>query len=326
MNWIDNFVRPKIRSILGDKSQIAENLWVKDPESGEMVFYRDLEANQWVVPNSGYHMKIKPADRLKNFFDEGQYKLVSVPSVPVDPLKFRDQKRYTDRLKESRAKTGYEDAVLVATGKLYERDVTVAVQDFDFMGGSLGMAAGQGIITGLETAANRKTPFVLFVASGGARMQEGVLSLMQMPRTTVAVLRLREAGLPFFVVFTDPTTGGVTASYAMLGDVHIAEPGARIGFAGPRVIEQTIREKLPKGFQRSEYLYEHGMVDMVVHRHDLRSTIGSLAAILTKSDAPDALASNKAPAVARSTMRDAAVAAEGDDGDLDTPPNAAHAE
>ena len=326
MNWIDNFVRPKIRSILGDKSQIAENLWVKDPESGEMVFYRDLEANQWVVPNSGYHMKIKPADRLKTFFDDGSYKLVSVPSVPVDPLKFHDQKRYTDRLKESRAKTGYDDAVLVATGRLYERDITVAVQDFDFMGGSLGMAAGQGIITGLETAASAKTPFVLFVASGGARMQEGVLSLMQMPRTTVAVLRLREAGLPFFVVFTDPTTGGVTASYAMLGDVHIAEPGARIGFAGARVIEQTIREKLPKGFQRSEYLYEHGMVDMVVHRHDLRSTVGSLAAILTKNEAPGALASTVAPTTARSTMRDAAVAAEGDDADLDTPPQAAHAE
>ena len=326
MNWIDNFVRPKIRSILGNKPQIAENLWVKDPESGEMVFYRDLEANQWVVPNSGYHMKIKPADRLKTFFDNGQYSLVAVPSVPLDPLKFRDQKRYTDRLKESRAKTGYDDAVLVATGELYERAITVAVQDFDFMGGSLGMAAGQGIITGLETAANHKTPFVLFVASGGARMQEGVLSLMQMPRTTVAVLRLREAGLPFFVVFTDPTTGGVTASYAMLGDVHIAEPGARIGFAGARVIEQTIREKLPKGFQRSEYLYEHGMVDMVVHRHDLRATIGSLAAILSKSEAPGALASAPTPASSRSTMRDAAVAAEGDDAELDAPPSAAHAE
>jgi acetyl-CoA carboxylase carboxyl transferase subunit beta len=326
MNWIDNFVRPKIRSILGQKRDIGENLWVKDPESGEMVFYRDLEANQWVVPNSGYHMKIKPTDRLKTFFDDGQYSLVSVPPVPVDPLKFRDQKRYVDRLKESRAKTGFDDAVLVATGKLYQRDITVAVQDFDFMGGSLGMAAGQGIITGLETAANRKTPFVLFVASGGARMQEGVLSLMQMPRTTVAVLRLREAGLPFVVVFTDPTTGGVTASYAMLGDVHIAEPGARIGFAGARVIEQTIREKLPKGFQRSEYLYEHGMVDMVVHRHNLRSTIGSLASILTKGEPVGELTST-APSIARSSMRDAALAAEGDSVDDEmTVPSAAHAE
>ena len=324
MNWIDNFVRPKIRSILGTKPAIAENLWVKDPESGEMVFYRDLEANQWVVPNSGYHMKIKPADRLKTFLDDGAYELVPVPSVPVDPLKFRDQKRYPDRLKENRAKTGFDDSVIVATGKLFQRDITVAIQDFDFMGGSLGMAAGQGIITGLETAASRKTAFVLFVASGGARMQEGVLSLMQMPRTTVAVLRLREAGLPFFVVLTNPTTGGVTASYAMLGDVHLAEPGAQIGFAGARVIEQTIREKLPKGFQRSEYLYEHGMVDMVVHRHNLRSTIGSLSAILTKAEASGALTST-APTVARTSLRDAAVAAEGDDGDL-PPVAAAHAE
>ncbi|WDR07174.1 acetyl-CoA carboxylase, carboxyltransferase subunit beta [Devosia rhodophyticola] len=324
MNWIDNFVRPKIRSFLGNKRETPENLWVKDPESGEMVFYRDLEANQWVVPNSGYHMKIKPVDRLAHFFDNGKYKTVPLGTVPQDPLKFRDQKRYTDRLKEQRAKTGNDDAVIVATGQLYERDITVAVQDFDFMGGSLGMAAGQGIIAGLETAVNRKTPFVLFVASGGARMQEGVLSLMQMPRTTVAVLRLREAGLPFFVVFTDPTTGGVTASYAMLGDIHLAEPGARIGFAGARVIEQTIREKLPKGFQRAEYLYEHGMVDMVVHRHDLRATIASLAGILTKSG-PVAELNESAP-VPRVTMREAAIVAEGDDGDLITAPEGAHAE
>ena len=324
MNWIDNFVRPKIRSFLSNKRETPENLWVKDPESGEMVFYRDLEANQWVVPNSGYHMKIKPADRLKTFFDDGVYDLVPVGAVPVDPLKFRDQKRYPDRLKENRAKTGYDDSVIVATGKLYHRDITVAVQDFDFMGGSLGMAAGQGIITGLETAAARKTPFVLFVSSGGARMQEGVLSLMQMPRTTVAVLRLREAGLPFFVVLTNPTTGGVTASYAMLGDVHLAEPGALIGFAGQRVIEQTIREKLPKGFQRSEYLYEHGMVDMVVHRHNLRSTIGSLASILTRAE-PTAELTATAPVAARASLRDAALAAEGDDDDLPAP-SAAHAE
>jgi len=324
MNWIDNFVRPKIRSFLNTKRDTPENLWVKDPESGEMVFYRDLEANQWVVPNSGYHMKIKPVDRLKTFLDDGAYELVPVPSVATDPLKFRAQKRYIDQLRDNRAKTGYDDSVIVATGKLYERAVTVAVQDFDFLAGSLGMAAGQGIITGLETAVEQNTPFILFVASGGARMQEGVLGLMQMPRTTVAVLRLREAGLPFFVVLTNPTTGGVTASYAMLGDVHIAEPGAMIGFAGARVIEQTIREKLPKGFQRSEYLYEHGMVDMVVHRHNLRSTIGSLAAILTKTEASGAL-TDTAPTVIRTSMRDAAVAAEGDDGDL-PPVAAAHAE
>jgi acetyl-CoA carboxylase carboxyl transferase subunit beta len=284
MNWINNVVRPKIRSFL-TKKETPENLWVKCPETGEMVFYRDLEANQWVVPNSGYHMKIKATDRLGLFLDGGNYERVALPTVPQDPLQFRDTKRYVDRLKESRTKTVTEDAVLVATGKLYGTPVTVAVQDFDFMAGSLGMAAGQAVITGLETATEQKTPFILFVASGGARMQEGILSLMQMPRTTVAVLRLREAALPFVVVFTNPTTGGVTASYAMLGDVHIAEPGALIGFAGPRVIEQTIREKLPEGFQRAEYLEQHGMVDMVVHRHQLRGTLSNLCRLLSKAPA-----------------------------------------
>jgi len=324
MNWINNVVRPRIRSILGNKRETPENLWVKDPESGEMVFYRDLEANQWVVPNSGYHMKIKGTDRLQTFFDGGKYETVPLPSVGTDPLKFRDQKRYVDRLRDARAKTGMDDAVIVAVGKLFGLDVTAAVQDFDFIGGSLGMAVGSAIVTGLDTAARRKTPFVLFSASGGARMQEGILSLMQMPRTTVAVARLREAGLPFIVVFTNPTTGGVTASYAMLGDVHLAEPGALICFAGPRVIEQTIREKLPKGFQRSEYLYAHGMVDMVVHRHNLRSTIGSLVSILTRAPAPADLTA----LIPASTLpvRDIAIAAEGDDDLVTAPPAAAHAE
>ena len=279
MSWIDNVLPPKIRSFL-NKRETPENLWVKDPESGEMVFYRDLEANQWVVPGSGHHMKIKASDRLAAFLDGGKYDLVPLPSVPQDPLKFRDQKRYTDRLKEQRTKTGMEDAVLVAQGKLYDQPVTVAVQDFDFMGGSLGMAAGSAIIAALEKAADSKTPLVLFASSGGARMQEGTLSLMQMPRTTVAVLRLRDAGLPFIVVFTNPTTGGVTASYAMLGDVHIAEPGALIGFAGPRVIEQTIREQLPNGFQRAEYLLEHGMIDMVVPRQRLKATLATVIGYL----------------------------------------------
>jgi acetyl-CoA carboxylase carboxyl transferase subunit beta len=322
MNWINNVVRPKIRSFL-NKRETPENLWVKDPESGEMVFYRDLEANQWVVPNSGYHMKIKASDRLATFFDGGKYDKVALPSVPQDPLRFRDQKRYIDRLKESRTKTGMEDAVVVATGQLFASPITVAVQDFDFMGGSLGMAAGSAVVAGLETAVERKTPFVLFVASGGARMQEGILSLMQMPRTTVGVLRLREAGLPFIVVFTNPTTGGVTASYAMLGDIHMAEPGALICFAGPRVIEQTIREKLPKGFQRSEYLYEHGMVDMVVHRHNLRNTIGSLVGILTRSETPAGLNST---AIAPREPVTSATHAEGDDDLVTAPPEAAHAE
>jgi acetyl-CoA carboxylase carboxyl transferase subunit beta len=319
MNWINNVVRPRIRSFLKPKESGSENLWVKDPESGEMVFYRDLEANMWVVPNSGYHMKIKASDRLATFLDEGKYDSVPLPAVPHDPLKFRDSKRYADRLKESRLKTGTEDAVTVGTGELFGQPVTVGVQDFDFMGGSLGMAAGSAIVTGLETAAAKHTPFILFVSSGGARMQEGVLSLMQMPRTTVAVLRLREAGLPFIVVFTNPTTGGVTASYAMLGDVHLAEPGALIGFAGPRVIEQTIREKLPKGFQRSEYLYEHGMIDMVVHRHNLRETIGSLVGILTKSPQREEL-SETAP----SRLATPVSANAGDD--LVGMPEAAHAE
>jgi acetyl-CoA carboxylase carboxyl transferase subunit beta len=319
MNWINNVVRPRIRSFLKPKETGSENLWVKDPESGEMVFYRDLEANMWVVPNSGYHMKIKAVDRLATFLDEGQYKTVPLPSVAQDPLKFRDSKRYSDRLKEQRLKTGAEDAVTVATGELFGQAVTVGVQDFDFMGGSLGLAAGSAIVTGLETAAARKTPFVLFVSSGGARMQEGILSLMQMPRTTVGVLRLREAGLPFIVVFTNPTTGGVTASYAMLGDVHIAEPGALIGFAGPRVIEQTIREKLPKGFQRSEYLYEHGMIDMVVHRHNLRQTIGSIVGILTKAQVREEL-SETAPG------RLATPVAVSSGEDLVGEPEAAHAE
>jgi acetyl-CoA carboxylase carboxyl transferase subunit beta len=319
MNWINNVVRPRIRSFLKPKDSGSENLWVKDPESGEMVFYRDLEANMWVVPNSGYHMKIKAADRLATFLDEGKYETLTLPTVMQDPLKFRDSKRYIDRLKESRLKTGADDAITVGVGELFGQPVTVAVQDFDFMGGSLGMAAGSAIVTGLEAAAERKTPFVLFVSSGGARMQEGILSLMQMPRTTVGVLRLREAGLPFIVVFTNPTTGGVTASYAMLGDVHLAEPGALIGFAGPRVIEQTIREKLPKGFQRSEYLYEHGMVDMVVHRHNLRQTIGSLVGILTKAPAREEL-SETAP----SRLASSITVASGDE--LIGEPEAAHAE
>ncbi len=321
MNWINTVVRPKIRSFL-NKRESPDNLWVKCPESGEMVFYRDLEANQWVVPNSGYHMKMKARDRLASFLDEGKFEQIEVPAVPQDPLKFRDSKRYVDRLKENRADTEMDDAVIVATGKLTGRDVTVAVQDFDFMAGSLGMAAGTAIVTGLETALERNTPFILFAASGGARMQEGILSLMQMPRTTVAVERLKERALPYVVIFTNPTTGGVTASYAMLGDVLIAEPGALICFAGPRVIESTIREKLPKGFQRSEFLLEHGMLDMVVHRHDLRSTIASVVAILSKAPAPE-IETRKAPGRLRLPAP-----TEGDEGDelIEAPPIGAHAE
>ncbi len=286
MNWIKNFVRPKIRGILGSRRDVPENMWIKCPETGEMVFYKDLEANQFVIPGSGHHMRMAPEVRLKHTFDNGEYTEIELPDVATDPLKFRDERKYGDRLKEARAKTSRRDAIVAAHGTVDGLDTMVVVQDFAFMGGSLGMAAGEGIVTAMFEAADRHMPLVLYAASGGARMQEGILSLMQLPRTTVGVQRLREAGLPYIVVLTHPTTGGVTASYAMLGDVHIAEPGALIGFAGPRVIEQTIREKLPEGFQRSEYLLDHGMVDMVVHRHELRATLSRLLHILMKQPAP----------------------------------------
>ena len=288
MNWITNFVRPKINSMLG-RRDIPDNLWIKDPESGEMVFHKDLEGNQYVIPSSGHHMKISAKERLKYFFDDGKYETIDNPKVAVDPLKFRDEKRYIDRLKDAKAKTGLEDAILSGAGSIHGLPIVATVQDFAFMGGSLGMAAGDAIIAAFDAALKKKRPLVLFAASGGARMQEGILSLMQLPRTTVAVDRLKEAGLPYIVVLTNPTTGGVTASYAMLGDVHIAEPGALIGFAGPRVIEQTIREKLPEGFQRAEYLMDHGMVDMVVSRLELKDTIARLLKILLKTPLPGAI-------------------------------------
>ncbi len=288
MSWINNVVRPKIRNLL-NKREVSPNLWIKCPETGEMVFHRDLELNQHVIPGSGYHMRMNSTQRLQHFFDNGAYESLPLPEVPTDPLKFRDERRYTERLRDARAKTTLADAVQLGAGTVEQLPMVVAVQDFDFMGGSLGMAAGEAIVSGMMTAVERKRPFVMFAASGGARMQEGVLSLMQLPRTTIAVQALREEKLPYIVVLTNPTTGGVTASYAMLGDIHIAEPGALIGFAGPRVIEQTIREKLPDGFQRSEFLREHGMVDMVVHRHKLRSTISRICRLLgaeVLSDAP----------------------------------------
>ena len=285
MNWISNVVRPKIRNFL-QRRDVPENLWIKCPESGQLVFYRDVETNQFVIPGSNYHMRVGATARLKSMFDGETWYDIGVPEVPVDPLKFRDERRYADRLKDARTKTGMKDAIKLGYGKLEGLPVVIAVQDFDFMGGSLGMAAGEAVVKGLATAVDKSTPFIMFAASGGARMQEGILSLMQLPRTTVAVQMLREARKPYIVVLTNPTTGGVTASYGMLGDIHIAEPGALIGFAGPRVIEQTIREKLPEGFQRAEYLKEHGMVDMVVHRHRLRATLANLCRLLTKSPAP----------------------------------------
>jgi len=298
MNWINNFVRPKIRGWLGSgqKRDVPENMWIKCPESGKMVFYKDLQANLWVVPESGYHMRMPAEKRLEHMFDGGEYEALEFPPAATDPLKFRDSRKYTERLKAARAKTGREDAIVAGAGLLDGMEVVIAVQDFEFMGGSLGMAAGEAIITAMREAVKRAAPFVFFVASGGARMQEAILSLMQMPRTTIAVQELKEASLPYIVVLTHPTTGGVTASYAMLGDVHLAEPGALIGFAGPRVIEQTIREKLPEGFQRAEYLLDHGMVDAVVPRHEMRAAISRLIGVLNhKTPKPVAAAESQAP-------------------------------
>lgn len=284
MNWITSYVPPRIKSLF--KRESPENLWIKCPESGQMVFQKDVEANLNVIPGSGYHLRVSATKRLQQMFDEEKWVDVALPPVPVDPLKFRDEKRYVDRLKDSRAKTGMQDACKVGFGRIEGLPSVIAVQDFDFMGGSLGMAVGEALITGMLTAVEKKAPFVLFAASGGARMQEGILSLMQMPRTTVAVQALKAARLPYIVVLTNPTTGGVTASYAMLGDIHIAEPGALIGFAGPRVIEQTIREKLPEGFQRAEFLKAHGMVDMVVPRAEMKATVARIARLLMKQPVP----------------------------------------
>jgi acetyl-CoA carboxylase carboxyl transferase subunit beta len=284
MSWISNYVRPKINSLFS-RREVPENLWVKCDSCGTMLFHRELADNLNVCPNCGYHMAISPRDRFRALFDGGVFVEVTVPKPITDPLGFKDQKKYPDRLREARKKTGEEDAMLVAEGEIGRLKTVCVGQDFAFMGGSMGMYVGNAIIAGAERALKRKCPLVLFSAAGGARMQEGILSLMQMPRATVAAQMLREAGLPYVVVLTDPTTGGVTASYAMLGDVQIAEPGALICFAGPRVIEQTIRETLPEGFQRSEYLLEHGMLDMVVKRSDMRETLTRLLRLLTNQPA-----------------------------------------
>lgn len=287
MNWITNYVRPKINSMLG-RREVPENLWIKCPETGEMVFHADLEENHFVIPASGFHMKMSARARLGFLFDDGRYETLPSPKVAQDPLKFRDSKKYSDRLRDSRSKTSLEDAILTGIGTVRGVETVICAHDFSFMGGSLGIAAGEAIIRAFETAIERKLPLVMVPASGGARMQEGILSLMQLPRTTVAVEMLKEAGLPYIVVLTNPTTGGVSASYAMLGDIHLAEPGAEICFAGKRVIEQTIREKLPEGFQTSEYLLDHGMIDMVVHRHDLPEMIARLLRIMMKLELPAA--------------------------------------
>jgi len=278
MNWLTEYVRPKIRTLF--TREVPENLWHQCPECQQMIFHRDFAASRKVCPNCGHHMRILAQERLDWTFDAGSYTLIELPKPVADPLRFRDSKRYVDRLKEAREKTQGDDAIMVAHGTIQGRKAVVAVMDFDFIGGSMGAAVGEAIVSGARLATLQQSPFIVFTASGGARMMEGAISLMQMPRTVIAAQIVKDAKLPFIVVLTDPTTGGVTASFAMLGDVQIAEPGAMIGFAGSRVIEQTVREKLPEGFQRAEYLLEHGIIDMVVKRDDMPATLARLIGLL----------------------------------------------
>lgn len=287
MSWLTNFVRPKIRALV-KKTEVPDNLWDKCPSCGQMIFHRELEANLRVCPHCNHHLRIDVKRRLELLFDDGQYDRAELPRVELDPLKFRDRKRYVDRLKDSQSKTEEQDAIVVASGRIGGHRVVVAAFNFDFMGGSMGAAVGEGIVTAAEIAVKSSSAFIAIPASGGARMQEGILSLMQMPRSVIAVDRVKEAGLPYIVLLTDPTTGGVSASFAMLGDIHVSEPGAVIGFAGARVIEETIREKLPEGFQRAEYLLDHGIVDLVVARKDLPRELAKVIGLLTKQPKPAA--------------------------------------
>jgi len=281
VNWLTNLVLPKIRAAVA-KREVPDNLWHKCPGCGQMLFHRELEAGLHVCSGCGHHLRLPPAQRLALLFDEARFTPLELPRAPQDPLRFRDRKRYADRLKEAQAKSGRNDAVLAAHGTIGGVPAVVAAFDFDFMGGSMGVAAGEALIAAARLAAQRAAALVVVPASGGARMQEGILSLMQMPRTALAVEMVKEKGLPYIVILTDPTTGGVSASFAMLGDVTIAEPGAVVGFAGARVIEETIREKLPPGFQRAEYLLEHGMIDMVVPRTELKATLARVLDLLTR--------------------------------------------
>ena len=273
MNWLKNIVRPKLKQLVGGQKEIPDNLWNKCPSCEKMIFHRDLEKNFRVCSHCGYHLRIGSNERLRMLFDNGEFQSIDLPEASVDPLKFRDRKKYTDRLKDAQNKTGLKDALTVAYGSMGGLNVVIAALDFSLMGGSMGVGVGEGLVTASRLAVVQNASLIVVPSSGGARMQEGILSLMQMARTTIAVEEVKEAGLPYIVVLTDPTTGGVSASFAMLGDVALAETGAVIGFAGVRVIEQTIREKLPDGFQRAEHLLEHGMIDMVVRRQDLRDTL-----------------------------------------------------
>jgi acetyl-CoA carboxylase carboxyl transferase subunit beta len=280
MSWLTNFVLPKIRAAVG-RNAVPDNLWHKCPGCEQMLFYRELEANLYVCRNCGHHLRIGAALRLKIVFDDGGFTQIELPKTAADPLKFRDRKRYTDRPKEGQAVSGSgNDAVVVGHGRIGGFPAVVAAFEFGFMGGSMGIAAGEALLAASRLAVLQEAALIVVPASGGARMQEGVLSLMQMPRTIIAADMVKEAGLPYIVVLTDPTTGGVSASFAMVGDITLAEPGAIIGFAGARVIEETIHEKLPEGFQRAEYLLEHGMIDQVVPRAELRATLGRIIALL----------------------------------------------
>jgi acetyl-CoA carboxylase carboxyl transferase subunit beta len=283
MSWLTNFVLPKIRAAV-TKKELPENLWFKCPNCGQMLFRRELEANLWVCGSCGHHLRLEPEQRLTMLFDDGRYNTIELPKTIVDPLKFRDRKRYAERLKEAQARVGGRDGLVVAHGKVGGIAAVIAAFDFEFMGGSMGIAVGEALLAAARLAVLQEAAFVVIPASGGARMQEGILSLMQMPRTILAVEMVREKGLPYIVILTDPTTGGVSASFAMVGDVTLAEPGAVVGFAGARVIEETIREKLPEGFQRAEYLLEHGMVDMVVHRRDLKATLARIIDLLCRRE------------------------------------------
>ncbi|GBQ27187.1 acetyl-CoA carboxylase, carboxyltransferase subunit beta [Gluconacetobacter sacchari] len=278
MSWLTDYVRPKIRGLL--KREVPDNLWTNCESCSQMILVKDLRKNLNVCPHCGHHMRATVAERFAWTFDEGACTRIDLPKVVADPLSFRDRKRYTDRLKDERAKSQLDESMAVAHGKIGGHDAVVAVMAFEFIAGTMGAALGEAFVAAARLAILQKAPLVVFTASGGARMQEGVISLMQMPRTTVAVQMLRDAGLPYIVVLTNPTTGGVTASFAMLGDVQISEPNALIGFAGPRVIEDTVREKLPEGFQRAEYLLDHGMIDMVTRRADLPAMLGRLIGLL----------------------------------------------
>lgn len=281
MSWLTDIVPPKIRALV-QKREVPDDLWHKCPKCEQMLFHRELNNNLKVCSQCGHHLRMNATERLKMLFDNGEYRSVELPDVPADPLKFKDTKKYTDRLKDYRNRTGHQDAIVVAHGTMGGMGVVIAAFDFDFMGGSMGVGVGEALVTAAKLAVMQQVPLIAIPSSGGARMQEGILSLMQLPRSVVAVEEVKEAGLPYLVILSDPTTGGVSASFAMLGDVAISEPGAVIGFAGRRVIEETIRAKLPEDFQKAEYLYDKGMVDIVVERKGLKEKVTTLLSLLTQ--------------------------------------------